>query len=100
MALWAIWSAPLYMSNDLRNIRSESAQLLKNKHLIQVNQDRMGVWGLMVAQEWSGTQQAFVKPIEPIKNGCPSFAILYLNRATIGKESKVSSRQVIIANNK
>ena len=38
-ALWAIAKAPLIIGADLRSIRSESLQILKNKDLIAVNQD-------------------------------------------------------------
>lgn len=98
MALWAIWAAPLYMSNDLRDLHPEAAKILKNKHLIAVNQDKLGVFGLMVKQ-WadqatSPLYQAFIKPIEPVVDGCPSFAIVYLNRRTLGNKAKVSFKLV------
>lgn len=89
MAIWAAWSAPLYMSNDLRSIEPQSAALLKNRHLIGVNQDPLGVWALMVAEQLGGQLQAFVKPVEPVRNGCPSFVVVYLNRATLGNRVKV-----------
>lgn len=43
MAMWSMWSAPLIMSNDLRNIKDEDKALLLNKRLISVNQDPLGV---------------------------------------------------------
>jgi len=92
MAIWSIWSAPLYMSNDLREIDQEMADVLKNKKLIDVNQDRLGVFGLMVAESDSGNIQAFVKPVEPIRNGCPTFVVAYLNRNTLGNRRMVSFR--------
>ena len=45
MAIWSIMAAPLYMSNDLRNIKEESKQLLLNKNVIAVNQDVLGIQG-------------------------------------------------------
>ena len=36
MAIWAIWSAPLFMSNDLSKISNEEKKLLTNKHLLEV----------------------------------------------------------------
>lgn len=97
MALWCIWSAPLYMGNDLRSISDEMADILKNKKLIAVDQDQMGVFGLMVAQTDNNRIQAFVKPVEPIKNGCPSFVIAYLNRNTLGntREASFSLRSLL-----
>lgn len=90
MAIWSIWSAPLYMSNDLRAIEPEMAAVLKNEKLIAIDQDRLGVLGVLVNQTDGINHQAFVKPIEPIKNGCPSFAIVYLNRHTLGNKNLIS----------
>jgi hypothetical protein len=42
MAMWAMFSAPLIMSNDLRNIPAEAKQLLLNKYIISVDQDPLG----------------------------------------------------------
>ena len=39
-ALWAIFAAPLFMSNDLRMISAESKEILQNREVISVNQDR------------------------------------------------------------
>lgn len=90
MAIWSIWAAPLYMSNDLRSIDPQMAAVLKNRHLIGVNQDKLGVFGLMVDEYEGHNFQAFVKPVEHVKNGCPSFAIVYLNRNTLGNRKKIS----------
>ena len=38
-ALWAIFAAPLFMSNDLRMISAESKEILQNREIIAVNQD-------------------------------------------------------------
>lgn len=45
MALWAIMAAPLFMSNDLRNICPRSKELLQNRHVIGINQDPLGKQG-------------------------------------------------------
>lgn len=90
MALWCLWSAPLYMSNDLRSIAPEMAAILKNKKLIQVDQDELGLFGLMVAEQLGGEQQAFVKIVAPTKFDCPSFVVVYLNRATLGNTRQIS----------
>ena len=42
MAMWAMWSSPLFMSNDLRDLKPEHKQLLQNKDVIAVNQDKLG----------------------------------------------------------
>lgn len=38
-ALWAIFAAPLFMSNDLREIPAETKAMLQNREVIAVNQD-------------------------------------------------------------
>lgn len=83
MAVWCIWASPLYMSNDLRAMSKESARILKNKWALAVNQDKLGIFGLKVGEVRSG--QVFAKPVEPLdKDGCPSYAIVYLDRRTLG----------------
>ena len=48
MAVWALWSAPLLMSNDLRQIGTEYKAILQNKDIIRVNQDKLGILGRRV----------------------------------------------------
>jgi hypothetical protein len=48
MSLWAIWSAPLFMSNDLRNITSWAKAILQNTEVIAINQDPLVVLGYRV----------------------------------------------------
>lgn len=48
MALWAIFAAPLLMSNDLRTISAEAKEILLNTEVIAVNQDPLGKQGLRV----------------------------------------------------
>uniref|UniRef100_A0A914CM50 Alpha-galactosidase n=1 Tax=Acrobeloides nanus TaxID=290746 RepID=A0A914CM50_9BILA len=50
MSIWSIWSAPLIMSNDLRNITPGHKEILQNKYVIAVDQDPMGLWGKMIGQ--------------------------------------------------
>lgn len=99
MAIWSIWSAPLFMSNDLdpTQLSEDFAKILKNEHLIAINQDDLGVLGLMVAEkdESNGRSMVFVKPIkytnsQALNNDCPSFAIVYLYRSNLGSAVEVS----------
>ncbi|XP_060079424.1 alpha-N-acetylgalactosaminidase-like [Ylistrum balloti] len=85
MAMWAMFAAPLFMSNDLRNIRPESKALLQNKGVISVNQDPLGIQGRLVFS--TGTIQVWIKPMAPIGNRS-AFALL--NLANGGSVSKVS----------
>ena len=89
------------MSNDLRNLKPEFKQILQNKDVISVNQDKHGkmarrlynVWNNQVyieldklffinfQKEW---HQVWVKPVEPIVNGVWSHAVVYIDTNEIG----------------
>ena len=43
--MWAIFAAPLLMSVDLRTIKPDYKAILQNRHIISVNQDRLGIQG-------------------------------------------------------
>lgn len=43
MAMWAMFSAPLFMSVDLRNFEPWAKSLLQNKNVIAINQDPRGI---------------------------------------------------------
>ena len=45
MAIWAVLSAPLIMSHDVRNTRSEFRDILLNPGAIAINQDLLGIGG-------------------------------------------------------
>ncbi|KAJ7384568.1 hypothetical protein OS493_021199 [Desmophyllum pertusum] len=44
-ALWSVLAAPLIMSNDLRNISTEARDVLLNREVIAVSQDKLGKMG-------------------------------------------------------
>lgn len=92
MALWAIFSAPLLMSNDLRRIGPQAKAILTNRHLIAVDQDDYGLFGQRVYSK--GNFEIWLKPCDPLTvRGVPhwSYAIVYLNRNTLGKPRLVRS---------
>ena len=51
MALWAVLAAPLLSGNDLRNMTSETKEMLTNSEIIAVDQDAKGVQGHRVWDE-------------------------------------------------
>ena len=51
MALWALLAAPLLSGNDLRNMTSETKEMLTNIEVIAVDQDAKGVQGHRVWDE-------------------------------------------------
>lgn len=44
--MWAMFSAPLFMSVDLRTITPEAVAILQNKNVIAINQDPLGIQAL------------------------------------------------------
>lgn len=50
-ALWSILAAPLTMSNDLRDISTEARDILLNREVIAVSQDKLGKMGRRVFNE-------------------------------------------------
>lgn len=74
MALWAIMAAPLYMSNDLRNISAEARSILQNKMVISINQDAMGMQGRRIVKEKSGIEVFW----RPLSNGAS--ALVFFSR--------------------
>jgi hypothetical protein len=46
--IWAMLAAPMLVSNDLRNIRNASLNLMRNKEIIAINQDPLGIQGQML----------------------------------------------------
>lgn len=56
MSMWCLWSAPMLLSNDLRNISDWELEILLNKELIAVNQDPLGRQGYMIYNTtWNST---------------------------------------------
>jgi len=50
-SLWAIAAAPLIAGNDVRALDADTRDILLNKEVIAVNQDRLGKQGRRVAQQ-------------------------------------------------
>ncbi|ONM18898.1 Alpha-galactosidase 3 [Zea mays] len=44
-SIWALMKAPLLIGCDVRNMTSETMEILSNKEVIQVNKDPLGVQG-------------------------------------------------------
>lgn len=42
MGMWAIFAAPLLMSNDLRRLPRQAKDILLNEKLISISQDPLG----------------------------------------------------------
>ena len=78
MAMWAMFSAPLLLSADLRSVRQSSKELMQHKGVIAVNQDPLGKMAKRVYQP-RPTISVWVKPTHP--EG--SYAMTVLNTGHI-----------------
>ena len=88
MAMWAIFAAPLLMSVDLRTLKPDYKAILKNKKIIAVNQDLLGIQGRRIYKQ-KGIE-IWARPIMPVYRAKYSYAIVFLNRRTDGTPSEVS----------
>ena len=106
MAMWAIFAAPLLMSVDLRTIKQDYKAILKNKKIIAVNQDLLGIQVNNPGSDWAGLMcravlqgrriykqkgiEIWARPIMPVYRAKYSYAIVFLNRRTDGTPSEVT----------
>uniref|UniRef100_A0A915HQH7 Alpha-galactosidase n=1 Tax=Romanomermis culicivorax TaxID=13658 RepID=A0A915HQH7_ROMCU len=63
MALWSIWSAPLLMSNDLRDIKPEFREILLNSKVIAIDQDPLGIMGKKIGSLVNGKVSVYKKKL-------------------------------------
>jgi alpha-galactosidase len=61
MSLWAMLAAPLLAGNDLRSVPPGILEILTNREVIAVDQDRDGRQGRLVAA--SGEQEVWARPL-------------------------------------
>jgi alpha-galactosidase len=61
MSLWCILASPLLAGNDIRDMKPNVADILMNKEVIAVDQDKLGKQGVRIAKE--GTTEVWSKPL-------------------------------------
>lgn len=69
--LWCMLSAPLILGNDVRSMSQPTKDIILNKDVIALDQDRLGVQALMHSSQ--GDLEFWFKPLE---NGDWAFCIL------------------------
>ncbi|XP_037475779.1 alpha-galactosidase 3-like isoform X2 [Triticum dicoccoides] len=63
-SIWALMKAPLLIGCDVRNMTSETIEILSNKEVIQVNQDPLGVQGRRIlGQGKGGCREVWAGPL-------------------------------------
>lgn len=78
-SMWCMLAAPLILGNDLRNMSQETKDILMNKEVIAVDQDKEGIQGLRFLVE--NGLEFWLKPLAD-----NDWAFCVLNRTTESKE--------------
>ena len=73
-SMWCMLAAPLILGNDIRDMSQETIDIILNKEVIAVNQDKLGVQGLRFKKE-DGLEFWF----KPLENNEWVFCILNRN---------------------
>lgn len=82
-SMWCMMNSPLLAGNDLRNMSKETIEILTNKEIIALNQDKGFKQAVRVLRE--GNIEVWVKPLG--KNG-KTKAVALMNRG--GKEENIN----------
>jgi len=77
--LWCMMAAPLILGNDITKMSQETRDIILNKRVIAIDQDKLGVQGLRLKSE-NGLEFWF----KPLENG--DWAFCLFNRTTEAKE--------------
>ena len=91
--MWCIMSSPLLIGCDMTTIRQSSLDLLKNKELIALNQDPLGLQAYVV--QHVGDTYVFVKDIE--KKRGTTRAVAFYNPMDTEREFSVSVEMLELA---
>ncbi|MFA6813502.1 MAG: glycoside hydrolase family 27 protein [Bacteroidaceae bacterium] len=73
--MWCMLAAPLILGNDVRNIKPETLDILTNKEVIALDQDKLGIQALKFA-----TNDSLDFWFKPLENGDWAFSILNLGK--------------------
>ena len=86
-SLWCILAAPLMAGNDIRSMTPEIAEILKNKEVIAVDQDPMGLQGRRIRRD--GETEVWAKQLND-----GGRAVVLFNRSSAEKEISVNWRDI------
>lgn len=71
--MWCIMSSPLMIGCNMKTIRDESLEIIKNEELIALNQDVLGMQARVV--EYSGKGIVLAKPLQDKRGGIRAVAL-------------------------
>ncbi|GGB76452.1 hypothetical protein GCM10007424_15570 [Flavobacterium suaedae] len=78
-AMWCMVASPLIAGNDFREMTDETLEILTNKDMIAINQDKLGIQGFRYSAE--DGLEVWAKPLS---NG--DWAMTFLNRSESDKK--------------
>lgn len=76
--MWCMVASPLIAGNDFREMSDETLQILTNKEMIAINQDKLGIQGFRYSVE--NGLEVWAKPLSK-----GNWAITFLNRSEFNK---------------
>ncbi len=71
-ALWSMLASPLMLGNDVRKTSKQTLEILTNKEIIDINQDKLGIQAFRYAKQ--GDLEVWAKPLHD-----GSWALCFLN---------------------
>ncbi len=83
--MWCMLAAPLILGNDVTNMSQETFEIITNMDVIAIDQDPLGIQGLMLKEDKELGLEFWFKPFE---NGDWAFTIL--NRSTEDAEYTIN----------
>ncbi|RCV14516.1 hypothetical protein SETIT_2G432600v2 [Setaria italica] len=96
-SIWALMKAPLLIGCDVRNLTSETLEILSNKEVIQVNQDPLGVQGRRILGEGKyGCREVWAGPLSgnrlavALWNRCSEAANITMKLPAVGLDGSAA----------
>jgi alpha-galactosidase len=89
-SLWSLLSSPLLLGNDLRSMNSTTLGIIRNRDVIDVNQDWGGSQGRRVRDD--GTSEVWAKPMSD-----GSVAVVLFNRGSAATTISTSAAELGLA---
>jgi alpha-galactosidase len=83
-SMWAIMASPLLAGNDLSEMSDETAALLTNREIIALDQDALGLQGVLLEQQ--GDVGVYAKPL----SACGARGVVLLNRGEQAADASVT----------
>ena len=87
MSLWSILAAPLLAGNDLRSVPPAILEILTNREVIAIDQDKDGVQGHRASK--NGDEEIWIRPLSG-----DAVAVAIFNRSTADAKSTVKWAEV------